>query len=81
MANMCVGVAQSAIDSPRSAGTSESSRFGEEDAPPRNRGGEDTTSRTKGIPPNGGARRADRCGEAVCARSAQMPALPNAAIR
>ena len=38
MANMCVGVAQSSIDTPRSAGTSESSRFGEEDAPPATEG-------------------------------------------
>ena len=38
MANMWVGVDQSSIDTPRSAGTSESSRFGEEDAPPTTEG-------------------------------------------
>ena len=45
-ANMCVGGDRPAFDTTRSAGASDSSRPGEEDAPPQQRG-EDTTSGAK----------------------------------
>ena len=78
MANMGVWVAQSASEARVSRVRSSLVDSAKKMRRPRQRG--DTTSRTKGIPPNGGARRVDRFGSAVCARAAQTPSLPNAAI-